>query len=180
MVQGLGLAKKYLERINEIAKLDDGSYNITYVNNVKINYAPKGIKKAVMLYIDENSEELIVPEPTETDTNTSNIDSNTESDIVEKQGFQLTLPEKYNSLFSEENLEILAGIINERKVYVNNDNIILPEYYRTLKNDITISLKTNSEIYSQFKKYAAVNGLTVASLANYIMDMFLKNIKSNK
>lgn len=28
MVQGLGLAKKYLERINEIAKLDDGSYNI--------------------------------------------------------------------------------------------------------------------------------------------------------
>lgn len=180
MVQGLGLAKKYLERINEIVKLDDGSYNITYVNNVKINYAPKGIKKAVMLYIDENSEELIVPEPTETDTNTSNIDSNTESDIVEKQGFQLTLPEKYNSLFSEENLEILAGIINERKVYVNNDNIILPEYYRTLKNDITISLKTNSEIYSQFKKYAAVNGLTVASLANYIMDMFLKNIKSNK
>lgn len=180
MVQGLGLAKKYLEKINEITKLDDGSYDITFINDVKINYAPKGIKKAVMFYIDENSEELIVPEPTETDTNTSNIDSNTESDIVEKQGFQLTLPEKYNSLFSEENLEILAGIINERKVYVNNDNIILPEYYRTLKNDITISLKTNSEIYSQFKKYAAVNGLTVASLVNYIMDMFLKNIKSNK
>ena len=180
MVQGLGLAKKYLEKINEITKLDDGSYDITFINDVKINYAPKGIKKAVMFYIDENSEELIVPEPTETDTNTSNIDSNTESDIVEKQGFQLTLPEKYNSLFSEENLEILAGIINERKVYVNNDNIILPEYYRTLKNDITISLKTNSETYSQFKKYAAVNGLTVASLANYIMDMFLKNIKSNK
>ncbi|WP_336019970.1 hypothetical protein [Fusobacterium polymorphum] len=180
MVQGLGLAKKYLEKINEITKLDDGSYDITFINDVKINYAPKGIKKAVMFYIDENSEELIVPEPTETDTNTSNIDSNTESNIVEKQGFQLTLPEKYNSLFSEENLEILAGIINERKVYVNNDNIILPEYYRTLKNDITISLKTNSEIYSQFKKYAAVNGLTVASLANYIMDMFLKNIKSNK
>ena len=180
MVQGLGLAKKYLEKINEITKLDDGSYDITFINDVKINYAPKGIKKAVMFYIDENSEELIVPEPTETDTNTSNIDSNTESNIVEKQGFQLTLPEKYNSLFSEKNLEILAGIINERKVYVNNDNIILPEYYRTLKNDITISLKTNSEIYSQFKKYAAVNGLTVASLANYIMDMFLKNIKSNK
>lgn len=180
MVQGLGLAKKYLEKINEITKLDDGSYDITFINDVKINYAPKGIKKAVMFYIDENSEELIVPEPTETDTNTSNIDSNTESNIVEKQGFQLTLPEKYNSLFNEENLEILAGIINERKVYVNNDNIILPEYYRTLKNDITISLKTNSEIYSQFKKYAAVNGLTVASLANYIMDMFLKNIKSNK
>lgn len=180
MVQGLGLAKKYLEKINEITKLDDGSYDITFINDVKINYAPKGIKKAVMFYIDENSEELIVPEPTETDTNTSNIDSNTESNIVEKQGFQLTLPEKYNSLFSEENLEILARIINERKVYVNNDNIILPEYYRTLKNDITISLKTNSEIYSQFKKYAAVNGLTVASLANYIMDMFLKNIKSNK
>lgn len=180
MVQGLGLAKKYLEKINEITKLDDGSYDITFINDVKINYAPKGIKKAVMFYIDGNSEELIVPEPTETDTNTSNIDSNTESNIVEKQGFQLTLPEKYNSLFSEENLEILAGIINERKVYVNNDNIILPEYYRTLKNDITISLKTNSEIYSQFKKYAAVNGLTVASLANYIMDMFLKNIKSNK
>lgn len=180
MVQGLGLTKKYLEKINEITKLDDGSYDITFINNVKINYAPKGIKKAVMLYIDENSEELIVPETTEADTNTSNINSNVESNIVEKQGFQLTLPEKYNNLFSEENLEILAGIINERKVYVNNDNIILPEYYRTLKNDITISLKTNSEIYSQFKKYAAVNGLTVASLANYIMDMFLKNIKSNK
>lgn len=174
MVQGLGLAKKYLERINEIAKLDDGSYNITYVNNVKINYAPKGIKKAVMLYIDENSEELIVPETKENDINTSNI--------VEKQEFQLSLPEKYKNFFSEENLEILSTMVEERKIYAGTDSkdIILPEHYRTLKNDITISMKTNSEIYSEFKKYAAVNGLTVASLTNYIMDMFLKNIKSNK
>ena len=167
MVQGLGLAKKYLERINEIVKLDDGSYNITYVNNVKINYAPKGIKKAVMLYIDENSEELIVPET---------------KDIVEKQEFQLSLPEKYKNFFSEESLEILSTMVEERKIYAGTDSkdIILPEHYRTLKNDITISMKTNSEIYSEFKKYAAVNGLTVASLTNYIMDMFLKNIKSNK
>ena len=182
MVQGLGLAKKYLERINEITKLDDGSYNITYVNNVKINYAPKGIKKAVMLYIDENSEELIVPETKENNINTSNINSNIESNIVEKQEFQLILPEKYKNFFSEENLEILSTMVEERKIYAGTDSkdIILPEHYRTLKNDITISMKTNSEIYSEFKKYAAVNGLTVASLTNYIMDMFLKNIKSNK
>ena len=37
MVQGLGLAKKYLEKINEITKLDDGSYDITFINDVKIN-----------------------------------------------------------------------------------------------------------------------------------------------
>ena len=89
----------------------------------------------------------------------------------------MTVPEKYNSLFNEENLEILSNIINERKVSINNETIVFPEYYKKMKNDITISMKTNSEIYSNFKKYAVANDITVASLMNFIMDMFLKNIK---
>ena len=109
--------------------------------------------------------------------NWKNKDKKKKSNINEKQEFQLTVPEKYNSLFNEENLEILFNIVNERKINVNNETVVLPEHYRTLKNDITISMKTNSEIYSNFKKYAATNGITVASLMNYIMDMFLKNVK---
>ena len=168
MVQGLGLAKKYLEKINEITKLENGTYDVTFIDDVKVNYAPKGIKKAVMTYVDETLKDFVKPEEEVTES-VSNID--------EKQEFQLTVPEKYNSLFNEENLEILSKIINERKINVNNETVVLPEHYRTLKNDITISMKTNSEIYSNFKKYAATNGITVASLMNYIMDMFLKNIK---
>ena len=168
MVQGLGLAKKYLEKINEITKLENGTYDVTFIDDVKINYAPKGIKKAVMTYVDETLKDFVKPEEEVTES-VSNIDK--------KQEFQLIVPEKYNSLFNEENLEILLNIVNERKVYVNNETVVLPEQYRTLKNDITISMKTNSEIYSNFKKYAATNGITVASLMNYIMDMFLKNIK---
>lgn len=176
MVQGLGLAKKYLEKINDITKLDDGSYEITFIDNVKINYASKGVKKAVMNYIDETLKDFVKPEE-EVTGSISNIDSNIKSNIDEKQEFQLTVPEKYSSLFTEENLEILFNIVNERKINVNNETVVLPEHYRTLKNDITISMKTNSEIYSNFKKYAATNGITVASLMNYIMDMFLKNVK---
>ena len=168
MVQGLGLAKKYLEKINEITKLENGTYDVTFIDDVKVNYAPKGIKKAVMTYVDETLKDFVKPEEEVTES-VSNID--------EKQEFQLTVPEKYNSLFNEENLEILFNIVNERKVYVNNETVVLPEHYRNLKNDITISMKTNSEIYSNFKKYAATNGITVASLMNYIMDMFLKNVK---
>lgn len=168
MVQGLGLAKKYLEKINEITKLENGTYDVTFIDDVKVNYAPKGIKKAVMTYVDETLKDFVKPEEEVTES-VSNID--------EKQEFQLTVPEKYNSLFNEENLEILFNIVNERKVYVNNEIVVLPEHYRNLKNDITISMKTNSEIYSNFKKYAATNGITVASLMNYIMDMFLKNVK---
>lgn len=177
MVQGLGLAKKYLEKINDITKLDDGSYEITFIDNVKINYASKGVRKAVMNYIDDTLKDFIEAEEKETADNSSNIDSNIQGNIVEKQGFQITVAEKYSSLFTEENLEVLSKIINERKINVNNETVVLPEHYRTLKNDITISMKTNSEIYSNFKKYAATNGITVASLMNYIMDMFLKNIK---
>lgn len=176
MVQGLGLAKKYLEKINEITKLENGTYDVTFIDDVKINYAPKGIKKAVMTYVDETLKDFIKAEEEFTESG-SNTDSNIKSNIDEKQEFQLTVPEKYNSLFNEENLEILSKIINERKINVNNETVVLPEHYRTLKNDITISMKTNSEIYSSFKKYAATNGITVASLMNYIMDMFLKNIK---
>lgn len=168
MVQGLGLAKKYLEKINEITKLENGTYDVTFIDDVKVNYAPKGIKKAVMTYVDETLKDFVKPEEEVTES-VSNID--------EKQEFQLTVPEKYNSLFNEENLEILFNIVNERKINVNNETVVLPEHYRTLKNDITISMKTNSEIYSNFKKYAATNGITVASLMNYIMDMFLKNVK---
>ena len=177
MVQGLGLAKKYLEKINDITKLDDGSYEITFIDNVKINYASKGVRKAVMNYIDDTLKDFIEAEEKETADNSSNIDSNIQGNIVEKQGFQITVAEKYSSLFTEENLEVLSKIINERKINVNNETVVLPEHYRTLKNDITISMKTNSEIYSNFKKYAATNGITVASLMNYIMDMFLKNVK---
>lgn len=169
MVQGLGLAKKYLEKINEITKLENGTYDVTFIDDVKVNYAPKGIKKAVMTYVDETLKDFVKPEEEEVTESVSNID--------EKQEFQLTVPEKYNSLFNEENLEILFNIVNERKINVNNETVVLPEHYRTLKNDITISMKTNSEIYSNFKKYAATNGITVASLMNYIMDMFLKNVK---
>ena len=168
MVQGLGLAKKYLEKINEITKLENGTYDVIFIDDVKVNYAPKGIKKAVMTYVDETLKDFVKPEEEVTES-VSNID--------EKQEFQLTVPEKYNSLFNEENLEILFNIVNERKINVNNETVVLPEHYRTLKNDITISMKTNSEIYSNFKKYAATNGITVASLMNYIMDMFLKNVK---
>ena len=42
MVQGLGLAKKYLEKINEITKLENGTYDVTFIDDVKVNYAPKG------------------------------------------------------------------------------------------------------------------------------------------
>ena len=176
MVQGLGLAKKYLEKINEITKLENGTYDVTFIDDVKVNYAPKGIKKAVMAYVDETLKDFVKPKEEVTES-VSNIDSNIKSNIDEKQEFQLIVPKKYNSLFNEENLEILLNIVNERKVYVNNETVVLPEHYRTLKNDITISMKTNSEIYSNFKKYAATNEITVASLMNYIMDMFLKNIK---
>ena len=172
MVQGLGLAKKYLEKINDITKLDDGSYEITFIDNVKINYASKGVKKAVMNYIDETLKDFVKPEE-EVTGSVSNIKSN----IDEKQEFQLTVSEKYSSLFTEENLDILSNIINERKVSINNETIVFPEYYKKMKNDITISMKTNSEIYSNFKKYAVANDITVASLMNFIMDMFLKNIK---
>ncbi|WP_029495120.1 hypothetical protein, partial [Fusobacterium hwasookii] len=150
MVQGLGLAKKYLEKINEITKLENGTYDVTFIDDVKVNYAPKGIKKAVMTYVDETLKDFVKPEEEVTES-VSNIDSNIKSNIDEKQEFQLTVPEKYNSLFNEENLEILFNIVNERKVYVNNETVVLPEHYRTLKNDITISMKTNSEIYSNFK-----------------------------
>lgn len=179
MVQGLGLAKKYLEKINDITKLDDGSYEITFIDNVKINYASKGVRKAVMNYIDDTLKDFIEAEEKETADNSSNIDSNIQGNIIEKQDFQVTVAEKYSSLFTEENLEILSKIINERKVNIDIDNetIVLPEYYKKMKNDITISMKTNSEIYSNFKKYAATNDITVASLMNFIMDMFLKNIK---
>lgn len=176
MVQGLGLAKKYLEKINEITKLENGTYDVTFIDDVKVNYAPKGIKKAVMTYVDETLKDFVKPEEEVTES-VSNIDSNIKSNINEKQEFQLTVPEKYNSLFNEENLEILFNIVNERKINVNNETVVLPEHYRTLKNDITISMKTNSEIYSNFKKYAVANDITVASLMNFIMDMFLKNIK---
>ena len=132
MVQGLGLAKKYLEKINEITKLENGTYDVTFIDDVKVNYAPKGIKKAVMTYVDETLKDFVKPEEEVTES-VSNIDSN----INEKQEFQLTVPEKYNSLFNEENLEILFNIVNERKINVNNETVVLPEHYRTLKNDIT-------------------------------------------
>lgn len=90
MVQGLGLAKKYLEKINEITKLENGTYDVTFIDDVKVNYAPKGIKKAVMTYVDETLKDFVKPEEEVTES-VSNIDSNIKSNINEKQEFQLTV-----------------------------------------------------------------------------------------
>ena len=52
---------------------------------------------------------------------------------MKSKNFNWQFQKNYNSLFNEENLEILFNIVNERKINVNNETVVLPEHYRTFK-----------------------------------------------
>ena len=109
MVQGLGLAKKYLEKINEITKLENGTYDVTFIDDVKINYAPKGIKKAVMAYVDETLKDFVKPKEEVTESYRRNLSRDLEKLIENhKENFN------ENSKEAIENLEKKLEIIKER------------------------------------------------------------------
>jgi hypothetical protein len=96
----------------------------------------------------------------------------------EKFEIALNIPkERLQKLFTLENIEILENLIEAQKMVHIEGETVIPDFYKKIPNDKNVSMRMNGEIFDRFKLYATETKTTIAHLMNYLLDMFLKEVK---
>ena len=192
-----GLNKDYLKFIdkeNSFQNENEDSYTLIFVSGAKEVFKKIGIKKAVINYIELHKENLELSiQKTENVSNQSERLQATNKEEIDKnvsnqsQIFQAdknnnalevfnSIPvERLKRLFTLENIDFLEKFIETQGGDVNIDELI--GFYRKLSNNKSVSIRMNEDIYNRLKKHSIDIGETVATITNYLFDMYLKEIK---
>ena len=110
------------------------------------------------------------------------VSNNQPSEITEFETGKIVSSDLLSNYFNnKENLEILIKII---ETYKNNHNteftviaegeINIPSEILTLKNDGTMSIKTNMSQYQKIRELAFKNNVGIANFMNFVIWEFLK------
>lgn len=194
-----GLNKDYLKFIdkeNSFQNENEDSYILIFVSGAKEVFKKTGIKKAVINYIELHKENLELSiQKTENVSNQSERLQATNKEEIDKnvsnqsQIFQAdknnnalevfnSIPvERLKRLFTLENIDFLEKFIETQRVAVITGEPVIPDYYRKLSNNKSVSIRMNEDIYNRLKKHSIDIGETVATITNYLFDMYLKEIK---
>ena len=194
-----GLNKDYLKFIdkeNSFQNENEDSYTLIFVSGAKEVFKKTGIKKAVINYIELHKENLELsiqktenvsnqPERLQA-TNKEEIDKNVsnQSQIFQAdknnnalEVFNSIPVERLKRLFTLENIDFLEKFIETQRVAVITGEPVIPDFYRKLSNNKSVSIRMNEDIYNRLKKHSIDIGETVATITNYLFDMYLKEIK---
>lgn len=194
-----GLNKDYLKFIdkeNSFQNENEDSYTLIFVSGAKEVFKKTGIKKAVINYIELHKENLELSiQKTENVSNQSKRLQATNKEEIDKnvsnqsQIFQAdknnnvlevfnSIPvERLKRLFTLENIDFLEKFIETQRVAVITGEPVIPDFYRKLSNNKSVSIRMNEDIYNRLKKHSIDIGETVATITNYLFDMYLKEIK---
>ena len=186
-----GLSRDFLQYIdkensyqNQDKDKDKDTYTLIFVNGEKEVFKKVGIKKAVLNYIDLHKESLenalnqserIQPTNTEAE-NESNLSVSNQSS-TELAVFNNVPIARLQKFFTLENIGILEKLIENEKSGVLVDHSTIPDHYRKLSNGKSVSIRMNEEIYNKMKLYSVEVGETMATITNYLFDMYLKEMK---
>lgn len=186
-----GLSKEYLQFIDKENSIqnEDETYTLIFVNGATETFKKTGIKKAVKNYIDLHKENLeialnqserlqvtnINEEEIESKQDESNQASITES--TEIAVFNNIPVARLQKFFTLENIAVLEKLIEIEKSGAIVDNNKIPDHYRKLSNGKSVSIRMNEEIYNKMKLYSVEIGETMATITNYLFDIYLKEIK---
>ena len=188
-----GLNKDYLKFIdkeNSYQNEGEDTYTLIFVNGEKEVFKKVGIKKAVMNYIDLHKESLEIAlnqserlqanttddaEEKESKQDESNQASSTES--TEIAVFNNIPVARLQKFFTLENIGILEKLIENEKSGVLLDHSTIPDHYRKLSNNKSVSIRMNEEIYNKMKLHSIEIGESIATITNFIFDMYLKEMK---
>jgi len=175
-----GLNKDFLKFIDkENSYQVEDSYILSFITGEKQEFKKVGIKKAVMNYIDLHREALevalnqaerIQPTNTEAEENESKQDESNQSS-TELAVFNNVPIARLQKFFTLENIGILEKLIENEKSGVLVDHSTIPDHYRKLSNGKSVSIRMNEEIYN------VEIGETMATITNYLFDMYLKEMK---
>lgn len=188
-----GLNKDYLKFIdkeNSYQNEGEDTYTLIFVNGEKEVFKKVGIKKAVMNFIELHKESLEIAL-----NQAERLQANTTDEVEEKESKQdesnqassieSTEIAVFNNIpvarlqkfFTLENIGILEKLIENEKSGVLLDHSTIPDYYRKLSNNKSVSIRMNEEIYNKMKLHSIEIGESIATITNFIFDMYLKEMK---
>jgi len=187
-----GLNKDYLKFIDkENSYQNDGedTYNLIFINGATETFKKNGIKKAVINYIELHRESLEIAlnqaerlqantdeaKKNESKQDESNQASSTEN--TEITVFNNIPVARLQKFFTLENIAVLEKLIENEKSGVLLDHSTIPDHYRKLSNNKSVSIRMNEEIYNKMKLHSIEIGESIATITNFIFDMYLKEMK---
>ena len=178
---------QYIDKENSYQNQDKDTYTLIFVNGEKEVFKKVGIKKAVMNYIDLHKESLenALNQSERLQANTTDEAEEVESNQVVSNQASSTEIAVFNNIpvarlqkfFTLENIAVLEKLIENEKSGVLLDHSAIPDHYRKLSNGKSVSIRMNEEIYNKMKLYSVEIGETMATITNYLFDMYLKEMK---
>ena len=185
-----GLNKDYLKFIDkENSYQNDGedTYTLIFVNREKEVFKKVGIKKAVMNFIELHKESLEIAlnqlerlqanTTDEAEEKESKQDESNQASSTEIAVFNNIPVARLQKFFTLENIAILEKLIENEKSGVLLDHSTIPDHYRKLSNNKSVSIRMNEEIYNKMKLHSIEIGESIATITNFIFDMYLKEMK---
>ncbi|WP_373082901.1 hypothetical protein [Fusobacterium animalis] len=187
-----GLNKDYLKFIDkENSYQNDGedTYNLIFINGATEIFKKNGIKKAVINYIELHRENLEIA-LNQAERLQANTDEAKENESKQDESNQASSTENteiavFNNIpvarlqkfFTLENIAVLEKLIENEKSGVLLDHSTIPDHYRKLSNNKSVSIRMNEEIYNKMKLHSIEIGESIATITNFIFDMYLKEMK---
>ena len=185
-----GLSKdflQFLDKENSYQNQDEDTYTLIFINGEKEVFKKTGIKKAVINYIELHREslEIALNQAERLQANTTDEAEEVESNQVVSNQASSTEIAVFNNIpvarlqkfFTLENIAVLEKLIEIEKSGVLVDHSSIPDHYRKLSNGKSVSIRMNEEIYNKMKLYSIEIGETMATITNYLFDMYLKQMK---
>lgn len=182
----VGLNKSLSLFINEQTSIFDEEkqvYIIEFIDGTRLEMERKGIKKNIEKYVNEHKEELENAlhqaerlQATETKEDVSNQAERlqTETQVAVFNNIPVS---RLQAFFTLENIGILEKLIEIEKSGVLVDHSNIPDHYRKLSNNKSVSIRMNEEIYNKMKLHSIEIGESIATITNFIFDMYLKEMK---
>ena len=184
-----GLSKdflQYIDKENSYQNQDEDTYTLIFINGATETFKKTGIKKAVINYIELHKESLelalnqadsIQTTNTEAEEVESNQLQSNQASSTEIALFNDIPVARLQKFFTLENIGILEKLIEIEKSGTLVDHSSIPDHYRKLSNGKSVSIRMNEEIYNKMKLYSTEIGETMATITNYLFDMYLKEMK---
>ena len=186
----VGLSKALSLFINEQTSIFDEEkqvYIIEFIDGTRLEMERKGIKKNIEKYVNEHKEELEnalhQAERLQTETQKEDVSNQaerlqaTETPTETQVAVFNNIPvSRLQAFFTLENIEILEKLIELDKTGAVVEDFEIPKHYQKLSNNKSVSIRMNEEIYNKMKMYSAKTGETIATITNYLYDMFLNGI----
>ena len=187
-----GLSKEYLQFLdkeNSTQNEGEDTYTLIFINGEKEVFKKVGIKKAVMNFIELHKERLEIA-LNQAERLQANTDEAKENESKQDESNQASSTENteitvFNNIpvarlqkfFTLENIAVLEKLIENEKSGVLLDHSTIPDHYRKLSNNKSVSIRMNEEIYNKMKLHSIEIGESIATITNFIFDMYLKEMK---